>query len=89
MRLSLAGTQDKIDVHKNDNDLFLPLKNAPSTSVYSNLNKKMAMKIGGTNEPDEVDPRQFEKLADEIGLIKPLVERRVIHQAKKMLEQQT
>jgi hypothetical protein len=47
----------------------------------------MAMKIGRAYEPDEVDPRQFEKLADEIGFTKPLVKRRVIDQAKKMLEQ--
>lgn len=54
---------------------------------YSNLSKKMAMKIGKAYELSEVEPRQFEKLADEIGFTKPLVKRRVIDHAKKMLQQ--
>jgi hypothetical protein len=47
----------------------------------------MTMKIGKTYEPGEVGPRQFEKLADEIGFTKSLVKRKVIDHAKKMLEQ--
>lgn len=44
------------------------------------------MKIGGAYELAEVDPRQFEKLAEQIGFTKPLMKRRVIEQAKKVLE---
>ena len=63
-----------------------PLYDLICTPVYSNLSKKMAMKIGRAYEPDDVDPRQLEKLADDIGFSKPLVKHRVIEQARKMLE---
>lgn len=45
------------------------------------------MKIGKTYVLSEVDPRQFENLADEIGFTKPLVKRKVIEHAKRMLQQ--
>lgn len=63
-----------------------PLYDLICTTVYPNLSKKMAMKIGGTYEITKVDPRQFEKLAEQIGFTKPLVKRRVVDQAKKVLE---
>lgn len=62
-----------------------PLYDLICAPVYSNLSKKMAMKIGKAYELSEVDPRQFEKLADDIGFTKPLVKRKVIDHAKKML----
>lgn len=62
-----------------------PLYDLICTPVYSNLSKKMAMKIGQTYELDAVEQRQFEKLADDISFSKPLVKRRVIDQARKML----
>lgn len=64
-----------------------PLYDLICTPVYSNLSKKMAMKIGGAYELSHVDQRQFEKLADDIGFSKPLVKRKVIDHAKKMLQQ--
>ena len=64
-----------------------PLYDLICTPVYSNLSKKMAMKIGKTYVLSEVDPRQFENLADEIGFTKPLVKRKVIEHAKRMLQQ--
>jgi serine/threonine-protein kinase HipA len=64
-----------------------PLYDLICTAVYSNLSKKMAMKIGRVYELSEVDPWQFEKLADDIGFTKPLMKRKVIDHAKKMLEQ--
>jgi serine/threonine-protein kinase HipA len=64
-----------------------PLYDLICTPVYSNLSKKMAMKIGKAHELGEVDPRQFEKLADDISFSKPLVKRKVIDHAKKMLAQ--
>jgi serine/threonine-protein kinase HipA len=63
-----------------------PLYDLICIPVYSNLSKKMAMKIGRAYELDEVDPGQFERFGDEIGFTKPLVKRRVIDLAKKMLE---
>jgi hypothetical protein len=46
----------------------------------------MAMNIGKAHELDEVDPRQFEKLADDIQFTKSLVKKKVTDQAKKVLE---
>ena len=63
-----------------------PLYDLICTPVYSNLSKKMAMKIGKVYELSDVDPRQFEKLADDIGFTKPLVKRKVIEHAKKLLQ---
>jgi serine/threonine-protein kinase HipA len=63
-----------------------PLYDLICTPVYPNLSKKMAMKIGDANALDDVTPRQFEKLAEQIGFAKPLVKRRVIDQAKKVKE---
>lgn len=63
-----------------------PLYDLICTAVYSNLSKKMAMKIGKAYELSDVDPRQFEKLADDIGFTKPLVKRKVIDHAKKLLQ---
>jgi len=63
-----------------------PLYDLICTPVYSTLSKKMAMKIGKAYELSEVDPRQFEKLADDIGFTKPLVKRKVIDHAKKLLQ---
>lgn len=63
-----------------------PLYDLICTPVYSNLSKKMAMAIGRAYELSEVDPRQFEKLADDIGFTKPLVKRKVIDHAKKLIQ---
>jgi|JI10StandDraft_1071094.scaffolds.fasta_scaffold05556_21 serine/threonine-protein kinase HipA len=63
-----------------------PLYDLICTPVYPNLSKKMAMKIGDAYALDDVNPRQFEKLAEQIGFAKPLVKRRVIDQAKKVKE---
>lgn len=63
-----------------------PLYDLICTAVYSNLSKKMAMKIGKAYELSDVGPRQFEKLAEDIGFTKPLVKRKVIDQAKKLLQ---
>lgn len=63
-----------------------PLYDLICTPVYSNLSKKMAMKIGRADELSDVDPRQFEKFADDIGFTKPLVKRKVIDHAKKLLQ---
>ena len=49
----------------------------PAGSSLNELSKKMAMKIGDEYLLDKVAPRQFEKLAEETGLAKPLVKRRV------------
>lgn len=43
------------------------------------------MKIGGEYSSERVAPRNFEKLAEEAGLAKPLVRRRVVELADAIL----
>jgi serine/threonine-protein kinase HipA len=47
------------------------------TDYYPDLSKKMAMKIGGEYEATRVYPRHFEQFAEEAGLTKIMVRRRV------------
>ena len=52
-------------------------KTASEVVCYSELAKKMAMKIGGEYGSNNVQPQHFEKLAEEAGLSKALVKQRV------------
>jgi serine/threonine-protein kinase HipA len=62
-----------------------PLYDVLSTAYYPELAKKMAMKIGGEYASDKVLPKHFEQLADEAGLAKPMVKRRVRELAETAL----
>ncbi len=62
-----------------------PLYDLVSTAYYLDLDKKMAMKIGGEYVSDKLFPRHFEKLAEETGLAKPMVVRRVPELAEEVL----
>jgi serine/threonine-protein kinase HipA len=55
------------------------------TSYYPELARKMAMKIGGEYVSDKIFPKHFEKLAEEAGLAKPMVRRRVPELAETIL----
>jgi hypothetical protein len=46
-------------------------------SGYPELSKDMAMKIGVEYSSDKVMPKNFEQLAEEAGLAKPIVRNRV------------
>jgi serine/threonine-protein kinase HipA len=63
-----------------------PLYDLICTEYYPDLSKKMAMKIGGEYLSEKVFPRHFEKLAEEAGLAKPLVKRRVPELAEALIE---
>jgi serine/threonine-protein kinase HipA len=54
-----------------------PLYDIISTIYYPELNTSMAMRIGREYSSEKVTPRDFEQLAEEAGLAKPLVRRRV------------
>jgi serine/threonine-protein kinase HipA len=56
---------------------LLPLYDIFSTVHYPELSRDMAMKIGGEYSSEKVTPKNFEELAEEAGLGKPLVKRRV------------
>ncbi|ODU24508.1 MAG: hypothetical protein ABS95_01800 [Verrucomicrobia bacterium SCN 57-15] len=62
-----------------------PLYDILSTAYYPDLSKKMAMKIGGEYVSDKVLPRDFEQFAEEAGLAKPMVRRRVRELAQTVL----
>lgn len=62
-----------------------PLYDAVSTVYYPELSNEMAMKIGNEYKSERVAPRDFDRLADEAGLAKPLVRRRVPELAEGVL----
>lgn len=62
-----------------------PLYDIVSTIYYPELSPEMAMRIGGEYSSGRVAPRNFEKLAEEAGLAKPLVRRRVEELADAIL----
>lgn len=47
---------------------FAPAYDILSTQVYENLSHKMAMKIGGYYEPENIYPRHFERFANDVGI---------------------
>lgn len=62
-----------------------PLYDLVSTICYPELSQDMAMKIGGSYSSGRVMPKDFEQLAEEAGLAKPIVRRRVPELADTML----
>src|SRR6185437_8408650 len=62
-----------------------PLYDIVSTAYYPELSREMAMKLGGEYSSERVTPQNFEKLAEEAGLAKPLVRRRVPELADAIL----
>ena len=63
-----------------------PLYDLVSTVYYPELTPKMAMKIGGEARSVRLQPRNFEKLADEADLAKPIVVQRVPELARTILD---
>src|ERR1700740_2158355 len=63
-----------------------PLYDAISTIYYPELNTDMAMRIGREYSSDKVTPKDFEQLAGDAGLAKPLVRRRVPELAAVAIE---
>jgi serine/threonine-protein kinase HipA len=63
-----------------------PLYDIVCTVAYPELSNEMAMKIGDQSFSERVTPKDFEKLAEDTELGKPLVKRRVSELAKVLLE---
>ncbi len=55
-----------------------PLYDLISTVYYPELSPKMAMKLGGEYLSERITPANFERLAEEAGLAKPMMKRRVL-----------
>ena len=62
-----------------------PLYDLVCTEYYPDLSKKMAMKIGGESISGNLSPKHFEKLAEDAGLTKPMVVKRVSELAKNVM----
>ena len=62
-----------------------PLYDVVSTRYYSELTREMAMKIGGEYSSERVSSMNFEQLAEDAGLAKPLVRSRVPELAEAVL----
>jgi serine/threonine-protein kinase HipA len=62
-----------------------PLYDLICTVFYPELSPKMAMKIGGEYMSDRIGPANFERLAEEAGLAKPMTKRRVTELAETVL----
>jgi serine/threonine-protein kinase HipA len=63
---------------------FAPLYDLICTAYYPDLSQKMAMKIGGEYESTKIYLRHFDRLAEEAGLNKPTVRRRIQSLAKSI-----
>jgi serine/threonine-protein kinase HipA len=61
-----------------------PLYDSLSTVYYPEISRTMAMKLGGQYSSEKVMPPNFEQFAEEAGLAKPMVRRRVLEVVEKM-----
>lgn len=73
-------------VYPNKEVRLAPLYDVISTIFYPELNTDMAMRIGREYSSDNVTPKDFEQLAEDAGLAKPLVRRRVSELATTAIE---
>jgi serine/threonine-protein kinase HipA len=62
-----------------------PLYDIVSTVYYPEISRTMAMKLGGEYSSEKVRPRNFEQFAEEAGLAKPIVKRRVMEVIEAIL----
>jgi len=62
-----------------------PLYDIVSTVYYPEISRTMAMKLGGEYSSEKVTPRNFEQFAEEAGLAKPMVRRRVTEVVEEIL----
>jgi serine/threonine-protein kinase HipA len=75
-------------IHENGNrEIRLsPLYDIVSTAYYPELSRDMAMKLGGEYSSEKITPRDFEQLAEEAGLGKAQVKRRVPELAARVID---
>lgn len=62
-----------------------PLYDSLSTVYYPDISRTMAMKLGGEYSSEKVMARNFEQFAEEAGLAKPMVQKRVMEVVEQML----
>ncbi len=62
-----------------------PLYDVVCALVYPKVDKKMAMKIGGIYDPNDVYPRHWDRFADEVGLSRPALRRQIDDMSERLL----
>jgi serine/threonine-protein kinase HipA len=62
-----------------------PLYDLISTVYYPELSQKLAMKIGGEYLSERIAPANFERLAEEAGLARSMMKRRVLELAEAVV----
>jgi serine/threonine-protein kinase HipA len=62
-----------------------PLYDSLSTVYYPEISRTMAMKLGGQYSSEKVMPPNFDQFAEEAGLAKLMVRRRVLEVVEKIL----
>lgn len=72
-------------VYRSGETRLAPLYDVVSTCHYPELTREMAMRIGREYRWDRVTKKSFEQLAEDAGLAKPLVRRRVPELAESVL----
>lgn len=86
----LAGNNDAHGknfslLYNQDQTRLAPLYDVLSTAYYPELSSKMAMKIGGEYDAGKLKPQDFERTAEESGLAKRGVNRRVSEVAERVV----
>lgn len=61
-----------------------PMYDVLCAPVYNELTKKMAMKIGGYYEYEDILPRHWERFCDEVGLSYPQLKKVILKQANRL-----
>ena len=69
---------------KPDEIRLAPFYDLMCTGVYEGINDKLAMKIGGENRPQWIQPRHWQRLAKAAGIGKKFVEQTVFSMADKI-----
>lgn len=62
-----------------------PLYDSLSTVYYPEISRTMAMKLGGQYSSEKVMPPNLDQFAEEAGLAKPMLRRRVLEVVEKIL----
>ena len=73
-------------LYQNNQTRLAPFYDLLSTLYYPNLSKKMAMKIGKESDSSKITTENFDRMAEDCNLSKPLVKQHVVIVAEKVLD---
>jgi serine/threonine-protein kinase HipA len=73
-------------IYKQDKPRLAPAYDLVCTSVYPDLNQKMAMKIGGRNKPEDLQLRHWQRLVTDTSTAKRTLIDRINRMCKRVTE---